>query len=83
MFSKSIGMAHMGVEHDVPDPAAPTRKLLICTAPRTASGSLSTLIRASGQSGLASPENCLTAPIWFSCFGVTSVTRRFPIPCPS
>ncbi len=58
MFSKSIGMAHMGVEHDVPDPAAPTRKLLICTAPRTASGSLSTLIRTSGLGQVS--EYCST-----------------------
>lgn len=48
IFSKSIGMARMGVEHDVAVPASPTRKLLICTAPRTASGSLTTLIRAAG-----------------------------------
>lgn len=58
IFSKSIGMARMGPEHDVQDPASPSRKLLICTAPRTASASLSTLIRASGL-GQAS-EYCST-----------------------
>jgi LPS sulfotransferase NodH len=58
IFSKSIDMAHMGVEHDVPVPAAPTRKLLICTAPRTASGSLATLIRARGLGQVS--EYCST-----------------------
>jgi len=58
VFSKNIGMARMGVEHDTSDPAAPTRKLLICTAPRTASGSLSALIRASGLGEVS--EYCST-----------------------
>ncbi len=58
IFSKSIGMAHMGAEHDVADPAVPTRKLLICTAPRTASSSLSKLIRTSGLGQVS--EYCST-----------------------
>lgn len=39
-------------------PQPPTRKLLICTAPRTASGSLTTLIRASGLGQVS--EYCST-----------------------
>jgi LPS sulfotransferase NodH len=58
MFSKSIGMARMGIEYDVPVPATPTRKLLICTAPRTASGSLTSLIRESGLGQVS--EYCST-----------------------
>lgn len=58
LFSKSIGMAHMGAEHDTPLPAVPARKLLICTAPRTASGSLAALIQAGGLGQVS--EYCST-----------------------